>query len=151
MSTQTTEATQGAGHLLDCVVASRVMGWRWITSDQPGGHSWFWSAKMAAECVADKRGACRTVYGKTGRIHPQSTSGVPCYSTDIKAAFDLIEHLRGQGWTLSISANDYITEPWDVRLFHGDDRRAIAHGATLPVAICRAALAAFPAPPQDSQ
>lgn len=60
----------------------------------------------------------------------------------------VVDELRAQGWEINLSANDFEGEPWDCRFFLMDKRvgaprfRAIAHGATAPLAICRAALEA---------
>lgn len=64
------------------------------------------------------------------------------YSTKIEDAWRVVEKLRAGGWVMTLSVNDFITEPWDCRFFLGERRREIAHGATAPIAICRAALKA---------
>lgn len=70
-----------------------------------------------------------------------STSGyTPRFSTDIEFAWSVVEKLRSRGWTLSLSCNDFITEPWDCRFFLKETKRAIRHGRTAAEAICRAAL-----------
>jgi hypothetical protein len=64
---------------------------------------------------------------------------LPHYSTDIASAWDAVEHLREQGWTMTLSCDDKITEPWDCRFFMDDGRwRVIAHGPTAAAAISRA-------------
>ncbi|HXI15224.1 MAG TPA: hypothetical protein VNM48_02550 [Chloroflexota bacterium] len=72
---------------------------------------------------------------------------LPPYSGDIMLAWELVGKLRSDGWWLSLSVNDYGTEPWDCRMVlkEGErtEKRAIAHGATAPLAICRAALDAL--------
>jgi hypothetical protein len=61
----------------------------------------------------------------------------------IEQAWRVVECLRGRGWRMTLSCNDFIAEPWDCRLFLEEQgKRAIAHGVTAPDAICRAALAA---------
>lgn len=75
--------------------------------------------------------------------------GVPHYSRDIAAAWQVVEHLRAQGWEMTLSVNHYVTNPWDCRLFLTDGgkldaprKRVIAHGPDAAAAISRAALKA---------
>jgi len=73
-------------------------------------------------------------------------SGIPEYSTDIRAAWLVVEHLRSQAWLMTLSVNDDVDEPWDCRFFLKYQRRVMAHGATAEIAICRAALKAVDVP-----
>lgn len=94
--------------------------------------------------------------GAQERTHWFNPSGenqeLPHYSTSIADAMALIEHLRSKGWVMTLSVNEYVTEPWDCRFFldsqhrdvysamRGLDRRVIAHGNTPAMAICAAFL-----------
>jgi hypothetical protein len=99
--------------------------------------------------LVDPSGAVQGAYGSDIVYNTEDLAweSVPKFSTDIAAAWTLIGRLRVQGWTVSLSVNEYETEPWDCRffleskvLFTGKDRRVIAHGATAEIAICRAFL-----------
>ena len=72
---------------LDIAIAEKVMGW---------GH------------VLDPLGE------RTGHpLPPEQTrhwlSGIPQYSTDIAAAWRIVEYLRSQGWVMTLSVNEYVT------------------------------------------
>lgn len=68
----------------------------------------------------------------------------PPYSVDIAAAFEVVEKLRAQGLTVTISTPLPDCKSWDVRGWNSqtNDNRFIAHADTAPLAICLAALKA---------
>ena len=108
---------------LDALIAERVMGWE--LDDLPEGVVW--------------EGNSETGGGVTAR------TAVPRYSTDIAAAWEVVEKIRGAGFTFSLwdNANQYAA-PWDCRFTHRDDvgQKGIAIEGTAPHAICLAALRA---------
>jgi Phage ABA sandwich domain len=122
-----------AGRALDALVAERVMGWTDIRNDHyvlldPAG---VWMGRAPQSQPWD-----------SPQDKDRGISLVPHYSTDIAAAWLLVECLRDEGWLLSITPD----EPgggWAVqykpkeRNLHGWER-----ADTVPLAICRAALAA---------
>jgi len=85
---------------------------------------------------------------KEGQKILESLSGVgilgekalPRYSTDIAAAWEIVENRRRWGWTWKMTG---ITGHWRVALYdEGFNFLAEARAAELTVAICRAALLA---------
>jgi len=119
-----------AGEELDALVAENVMGWLRIPSElngqqkivvPPDGNphpmDWWWG---------------RSVYGL-----------VPKYSTDIAAAWEVVERLERDGIFLwKLGREDHLPN-WHVSMGrnHGPDIES--EGPTAPLAICRAALAAI--------
>jgi hypothetical protein len=78
----------------------------------------------------------------------QWTSGgeynVPAYSTDLRAAFDVVERLRGEGWLFE--AGNFEGGDWLVAFSRSatvgrEEAGAECEADTLPEAIARAALA----------
>jgi hypothetical protein len=110
----------GAGRVLDYFVAERVMGWLWVVTE---GKRYL----ANPECTL-----------------PQATGEepmwqghyifVPHYSTDMAAAFSILEHLLTQGHSYSFGHNH---EGWFVRI---DNAKKVTY-TTAPLAICKAALA----------
>ena len=110
-----------AGRELDAEIAEKIMDW---------GH------------VLDPLGTL------TGQPLPKElpehwTSGIPHYSTDISAAWQVIERMREQGWWYTLTDerfNGHFAE------FRRADEHGIHHfhrviAGTAPLAICKAALA----------
>jgi hypothetical protein len=65
------------------------------------------------------------------------------YSTDIKAAWEVVEKIFKEKWETNLyNSTDSVNYTWDCRLFKEDLYRVIAHGKTAPEAICKAALLA---------
>jgi hypothetical protein len=127
---------------LDAAVAREVMGWEvYPGADTPfnfphqGDHAWL-DDPANYPFVTD----CRP--GLIFWAAPKTDGKDWKPFADIAAAWQVVEKLRGKGWVMTLSVNHYQTEPWDCRLFLEERKREIAHGATAPEAICRAALAA---------
>lgn len=126
MTTTPTDSVERmeAGRALDALVAERVMGWHardaWYDADDN------WMADLEDNFPIDAEA-----------FSP---------STSIEAAWQVVEKMRGRGWTMTLNQEAEMQfEPWDCRFFGPNDRRAIAHGNTAPLAICRAALKAMEA------
>lgn len=123
------------GRELDLEIALRVLGWhepvQWV-SDEDG-----------EDCFAFEPDADPAHIAADDQDH---NCVVPRYHEDIALAWSLVEKLRAEGWWVSLSSNDFITEPWDCRMIlkHGEitEQRAIAHGETAQIAICRVVLEA---------
>jgi hypothetical protein len=115
---------------LDEAVA-KALGWTDIRDDHYTGSPGVWFGRPP-----------RPQPGDSPQNKAKGISMLPYFSTDIAAAWTAIEALRAHGWLMSLSVNDFTTEPWDCRLFHGPNTRVIAHGATAPEAISRAVCAA---------
>lgn len=121
----TTSPPLTAGPQMDALVAEQVMGWGRSKGGlyRPGGDP---------KNIRDYR-------------------DVPRYSTDIAAAWLVVEKLIADGWFPDVQFNDWGTESWHATLMRRtDDERADgyhgAQAASAPLAICRAALAALSAP-----
>lgn len=110
-----------AGRELDALVAERVMGWRSIGSD---GISTF----------GDPPNDPLDLSGTgDGHFH------VPRYSTDISAAWEVVE--KAKDWRITIDGGEYHGDSWGVKIANNDGY-FYGFGDTAPLAICRAALAA---------
>lgn len=69
--------------------------------------------------------------------------GLPYYSADIAVAWLVVEKMRADGWDMTLVQTAKMQhDPWDCRFFIAEYKRAIDHGSTAPLAICRAALGA---------
>jgi hypothetical protein len=64
------------------------------------------------------------------------------YATDASAAWTVAEELRTMNLLYSISPSGDETEPWRVRVWVDGNQRDF-YAATMPEALCRAALAAL--------
>lgn len=106
-----------AGHELDTLVAERVMGWTRIRQRDNG--SW----QMTAP---------------TG----QESAYVPTFSTDIAAAWQVVEHFVAKGWGMTILSPSHWAEVGWTAWIDGEFTHEKAEADTSPLAICRAALAA---------
>lgn len=80
------------------------------------------------------------------RAPDQVWGDCPCYSSDIAAAWQVVEELRRRGWSVFVVVQPWVTSSpvWSVDVVNRDDSyRAYADSA--PEAICRAALRAVAA------
>lgn len=68
----------------------------------------------------------------------------PPFSSDIAAAFQVVERMIADGWRVYIDGPRFHDREWRV-MFAKDRTTTWAHAETLPLAICRAALDAVPA------
>jgi hypothetical protein len=120
---------QDAGRDLDARVALEVMGWR---------REEFWPV---SDVRSDQSKPCESWYDASGK--PALYHRPPEYSTDIAAAWAVVEKLRAGGWLVSLC--DCGPFGWRCALLStspevGDTPSA--SGDTPALAICRAALAA---------
>ena len=113
-----------AGRELDALIVQRIIGAKVVWQD--GEPCW-------AHIHRDPR-----IYPPSSRVP------VPPFSTEMAAAWSIIEHLTGKGWWVRIEHVEPVhrlaDERWTVNLgeYEGD-------GPTAPLAICRAALRAMDA------
>ena len=114
---------------LDMLVAEHVMGWKWYHLRAMGGN-WINILKFG-EVDADY------LPGKTHAKY-QSPYDDPRYSTDIAAAFLVIDRLLALGFEIDIYNHDGWGMNWNVLI----DREIIGSAKTIPLAICHAALTA---------
>lgn len=129
---------------IDAEVAEKVMGWRWGMWGV--GPTRIFKALFGPDQEPEQFGYVPCASDAPHWI-AQNTDEPPRYSTDIAAAFLVVEKLHADGWHFHIvgATNDF-PDPWSVTL-SGSDR--VTHGAystTLPLAICRAALALLASP-----
>ena len=116
MTSQGIDAME-ASRRLDCLVARRVMGW---TDIYENGYT------------ADYR----------GWEPARGYEDVPHYSSDIAAAWQVIEKLKDSGWDIHLRINRHGR---GVELYGDNYKRPEVDviAETSPLAICRAALIAF--------
>ena len=82
---------------------------------------------------------CFDVYGGKRCVKDDEYGGPQCYSTDIAAAWEVVEKIR-EDYEPRIELWD---EGWEVTILTGTDRgSASGRALTAPLAICRAALKA---------
>lgn len=67
---------------------------------------------------------------------------VPEYSTDIKAAWEVLEKMRGYGVISLIRKDSELHNEWEV-IFNNDDSYGKSEATDAPLAICLAALNAI--------
>lgn len=137
-----------AGRELDALVAERVMGYQWWHREGLRNHLLSPDAAQWAGSLDMKPGAAET--------DKAFYNGAPPYSTDIAAAWEVIERMTAQGWHYEIGGPAASTPHW-ARFGRGDydphndewDEQHIGMGSAAPHAICLAALRAIgeePAP-----
>ena len=122
-----------AGRELDALVAERVMGWGDISLHPMMDSDW-WGMPS---------GPATAIQGAVGWLYTHEK--VPNYSTDIAAAWEVVEAVRGRGWSLSLGEGmsgygDAVV--WMVDFYKGNRICLSANGPDVPLAICRAALLA---------
>lgn len=118
-----------AGRDLDARIAEMVFRWQWYIADNVqylrSPHP------FAYGCVIDSEG---THYLKA----------LPAYSTDIAAAWLVVEQIHQRGLCVSVSALHEWDTKYECSVHHESILDVVASGEadTAPLAICRAALAA---------
>lgn len=116
------------GRELDALIAQKVMGWEVKHSDE---------LKLPSETYGPWPG--RWAY----RIPPSTgwSCMIPDFSTDIKAAWIVVERLHSEGVQFEIG-NRRVFEPDELPFWaaFGKSNRHVTDGETAPHAICMAAL-----------
>lgn len=132
------------GPELDALVAEKVMGWAWrkwnVSGSEEPVKALFpptWAQWVGTE-PCDAGSPIRRAVGTEGRIRP--------YSTDIAAAWLVVEKMATDGWFPEVQFNNWGAESWNATFSRltSDPREGYAshHAASAPVAICNAALKA---------
>lgn len=126
MTDQTTRETtevRTAGRELDALVAEKVMGWKRYGRRNSGT----WTAPGGFNA---------------------SAGSWPTYSTDIAAAWEVVEAMQKKAWVTEVSADCFVDgrpAGFTAHCWYDDDSRHYATADTAPLAICRAALQAMEA------
>jgi hypothetical protein len=119
-----------AGPDLDALVAEKVMGWRKVPrrviNDRDLGPGWWHPTKGDPE--SPNPGA--------------SAFPPPSYTTDIAAAWDVVETLNKKGIYLWAVGQEDSFPGWSADFGRNHQSAHVAWGETAPLAICRAALKA---------
>jgi|CXWL01.1.fsa_nt_gi hypothetical protein len=125
-----------ANRPIDAMIAEHVMGtekyWaiRWGGSGYGDFPTYDKAVINALKIFGDRRGAIIPYWDE------------PCYSTDISAAWLVVEKLRERGWKIELFGR---TDCWCVLFEQGPNhtlQTAIEDADTAPLAICLAALKA---------
>ena len=155
--------TMTAGRDLDALVAEKVMGWVRTPSEERaraarlGGRLMVfrdeWLAVGLCTEPADRERAeagVAAVYRAAGLepprivwMLPRWADAVPAYSTEIAAAWQVVEKMMERGWYLFLDTAGFDGEEWRAQFRDPESRFARGEAATAPLAICRAALAAL--------
>lgn len=133
---------------IDALIAEKVMGWKWVKRTDlnrdpkhPGFTSW--TRYLAKEPLAEWQVLAETELP----IESNLGVGIPEYSTDISAAWLVVEKIKNigtRGFQMNYEKNIW----WVGCVNHGDngERELYSHqhgeAETLPLAICLAALKA---------
>jgi|GEM_PF-3226361 len=129
---------------LDAEIAEKVMGYLMYHHEDDFVTNRYWMLMQSNGMPVNDSKAYRAAEWESEEA---AWEDCPFFSSDIAAAWLVVQMLRSDGWVMTLSVNAYITEPWDCRFFLEEEKRVIAHGATAEIAICRAALAVW----QDAQ
>lgn len=123
-------AAMPAGREMDARVAETVMGWLVV---EGGGEDWYERLVTRWPCLVmfPAGNVClhRSEYGESESWKP---------STDIAAAWEVVEHLQKSGWWLLLTSPRKSTPLWTAVL----PGLVYSESETAPLAICRAALLA---------
>jgi hypothetical protein len=151
-----------AGRELDALVAEKVMGWQRLGEDDYSkpGHplgllSDFDQKGPHPRIQSPESGAFYFCPCQDGRYQRPDAIEPPFYSTDIAAAWQVVERIKElEGCGLFVTwANAEYGDPshWEVGFVeagdegYGHEQRIVATADTAPLAICGAALAAVAA------
>ena len=137
-----------AGRELDALVAEKVMGWQRFPYVLPG------AGQHVDGDVVERWGATTVTvnYCPPGRVHVSTIRTVPFYSTSIDAAWTVVEKLRDTNASVELSAYRHEVKDdvpllnrvavWGGNAIGMETKVAETTAETMPLAICRAALAA---------
>lgn len=147
-----------AGRELDAALAERVMGLRVVHPAWPCGYYPDGCSIEIMHAADDENREPDSWHTELRPIHqvregdPDNSDThtyrflcevVPAYSTDIAAAWLVVERMRALGWCVAINDRMDDPEPWWCEFAtDGYERGAQAWANTMPLAVCRAALAA---------
>lgn len=134
---------QLTGRELDAEVAVKVMGWSMYHYDKDYADNCYWML-MDGDCnpVAEIK---RTPAGfDTGerKTEAEAWADCPAFSTDIAAAWQVMERMVSRGWWPLVQLDDH-AEKWICQFQDQYGEGFSDEAKTAPEAICRAALAAI--------
>lgn len=124
-----------ASRALDAEIAEKVMGGVWVPNTGCAGHAWLQVGSLTVMERGYPRKSSREVWDTC-----------PRYSTDIAAAWLMVEKMRETGRYFHL---EFSTIRGDWRCEFGTEPDIDRTARTAPLAICLAALAALSATPQD--
>jgi hypothetical protein len=127
---------------IDALVAEHVMGWRWV---EHGGFDWIVPPDVVPDIAFFMWG--HRIHDDKPQFSGEFENVLPHYSTDIAAAWKVVEAMRAAGYSVSIG---YYANGCDVGITARNSRagweavRPVygGHADTAPRAICIAALRA---------
>lgn len=137
--------TMEAGRELDALIAEKVMdlvpceAWEYINFGSAGG-----PALVNANCIHGQGRRCYPTTEIGGGVSLQGIGGPPHYSTDIAAAWEIVEKFGH--YKVNTFPGEIPGQPPTIRVeltrFH-PEAFGYADADTVPLAICRAALKAL--------
>lgn len=132
---------------LDVLVAEKVLGWvRCHHPDEP--EAWISGPKWREAIEGGDRRLVRegVALGDGGKPlrDPAHDPAIPYFSSDVAAAFLVVEAMRERGWHLDLQDHElsYDHEPWWAKFTPAVGCHAEAWAETAPLAIVKAALRA---------
>lgn len=142
------------GRALDALVAEKVLGYHVerITPEWAGREVtlFFRPGNPLVEYSMDGRSDNACMYRNGVDDKDGIAPPLPIYSEDIAAAWEVVEHLKSNGWAIRLS-NKMVDWAWWAYVYEYGSEHATAEATvqeeTAPLAICRAALQAVEATP----
>lgn len=130
---------------LDAEIAERVFGAKWYPTPNDMNYGEAFWLQFPSEEFADMGAGWVLGYRYADNVTPDVIkSKLPHYSTDIAAAFQVVEAMRAKGWGVQIDDHGFLLEEWRVLFMQdtSDESRIVcsADAPTLPLAICQSAL-----------
>jgi hypothetical protein len=137
---------------LDEQIAVRLFGDEAYGSEPCGPVSYFWNSSVPMEqqdvCVCEWCGkVVEPAKDENGRNHPYHEVPPTAWSTDIRAAWVVVEKMRERGWDVSVERDQ--ESLWCCVFYRGGDMAMkdwnphVATNESAPMAICEAALKAL--------
>lgn len=125
------------GRELDALVAEKVMG---LVVDLD--NSKYFDGTQVATRKEDFGAIGEAVQTISGVYHPRLSWPLPHYSTDIAAAWEVVERLSAENWIFDLLEGAHEgASPWRAH-FMREGERSNGYGDSAPHAICLAALKA---------
>jgi hypothetical protein len=129
-----------AGREMNALIAEKVTGWKAIHAEYKCNGEYFFRCDACGgyghgNCYGNGDGAIQIKCGEYTVCCDEAE--MPAYSTDISAAWEVVEKMKADGWEFYFEWKD---EPW--ALFENDEclLDKYADADTVPLAICKAAL-----------
>ncbi len=131
---------------IDALVAEHVMGWRWV---EHGGFDWIVPPDVVPDIAFFMWG--HRIHDDKPQFSGEFENVLPHHSTDIAAAWKVVEAMRAAGWRLHIQdassrgnskSKDELGRPYWSAELERYEHCEYGYGPTVPRAICIAALRA---------